>query len=102
MSSASSFSFFEIQLKKFSIGLKSGLRGGIENTSALTFDVAFKAAAEFCTGHPSCKSKRPSQCSVSYTHLGKVYVPLMQTTYHPNDLSVRDLEQSPVQVIGLP
>ena len=54
MSSASSFSFFEIQLKKFSIGLKSRLRGGIENTSALTFDVAFKAAAEFCTGHPSC------------------------------------------------
>ena len=71
MSSASSFSFFEIQLKKFSVGLKSGLRGGIENTSALTFDVAFKAAAEFCTGHPFCKSKRPSQCSVFLYTFGK-------------------------------
>ena len=69
MSSASSFGFFEIQLKKFSVGLKSGLRGGIENTSALT--LAFKAAAEFCTGHPSCKSKRPSQCSVFLYTFGK-------------------------------
>ena len=62
-SNASSFSFFEIELKKFPIGLRTGLRGETENTSALTFFMAFKAADEFCTGHPSWKNKRPSHCS---------------------------------------
>ena len=35
------------------------------------FFMAFKAAAEFCTGHPSCKSKHPSQCSVFLYTSGK-------------------------------
>ena len=43
-SNTSSISFLEIKLKKFSIGLRSELRGGIENTYALTFFMAFKAA----------------------------------------------------------
>ena len=60
-SNASSFSFFESKLKKLSIGW---LRSDIENTCVFTFLMAFKVAAEFCTGHPSCKNERPSQCLV--------------------------------------
>ena len=71
LSNASSFSFFVIKLKKFFIGLRSGLRGGIENTSALNYFIAFKALPEFCTGHSSCKKKRPWQCSVFLYTSGK-------------------------------
>ena len=71
-SNASSFSFFKVKLKNYPIGLKLGLRSGIENTSALTFFMAFKPAAEFSTRHPSCKSKRPSQCSVFLYISGKI------------------------------
>ena len=72
-SNASSFSFFEIELKNFSIGLRSGLRGGTENTSALTFFMAFKAADEFCIGHPSCKNKHPPHCSNFLDTSGKIF-----------------------------
>ena len=99
-SNASSFSFFEIKLKRFSIGLRSGLRGGIENKSALTFSWLLKQQLSFALDTRPAKANVLRSVQFSCTHLGKVYVPLMRTAYHPNELG--DIEQRCVQGIGLP
>ena len=70
LSNASSFSFFVIKLKKFFIGLRSGLRGGIENTSALNYFIAFKALSFALETHPA-KKQLPWQCSVFLHTSGK-------------------------------
>ncbi len=53
---ASLFSHTVSVWKKFSIGLRSGLRGAIFNTSAFTLSIASIATFEFCLGHPSMRN----------------------------------------------
>ena len=91
-------------MKKFSVGLRSGLRVGIENRSTLTFFMTLKAAADSRPALDTRPVKTNALRSVQFscTHLGKVYVLLMQTAYHPNDLGIGDIEQRHTQVIGLP
>jgi hypothetical protein len=48
-----------VLLKKFSIGLRSGLRVGILKTFAPTFSIAHIAALEFWGGHPSIRKSLP-------------------------------------------
>ena len=53
---ASLFNFCTTKLKKFSIGFRSGLLGGILNTSPPIRATARRAVFEFCLGHPSIKN----------------------------------------------
>ena len=47
------FNFFSTKLKAFSIGLRSGLRGGIVNYAGPILSRAVLAALEFCLGSQS-------------------------------------------------
>ena len=56
-----------VTANKFSIGLMSGLRAGIDRISELTCFIAFFAGALFCEGSPSCNHKReffPDFCTI--------------------------------------